>query len=153
VAQGKLYVDDLYSKKALEPLPEDDFSPFRLSGHGGLSFHEHESTEFRELFNHLQDKRQVADEDRYANRAGMLLKEMKTDVELFFRRVCSTNSPDNTYAHVPILGAISPDTFCKAMLRLHPAAQRVVFYALKSRYEHGQLNRELQSEADWVREV
>ncbi len=153
VAECRSYIDDLYAQGALEPSPRDDLSEIRFGGYGGLGMHEHKSAEFRELFQYLRHRQQIADEDRYPAQGAVLVVEMVNDADLFFRRVCATNSPDNIYARVPILSAIDPNQFVSSLLNLHPANQRTVFLALKSRYEHGQLAGDLKDEVAWLKRV
>jgi hypothetical protein len=150
VAKGKEYVDDLYAEKRLELLPPDDFSVVRFGGYGGLGIHENETAEYREFFTYLQTKGRQAAEDAYPAKAIALLKEMDADAQLFYRRVCISNSGDTLYSSVPILASIDPDVFVTSLLKLHPADQRVVMMAIKARYEHGSLERDLATEKPWL---
>jgi hypothetical protein len=118
--------------------------------YGGLGIHENETAEYRELFAYLKQKAKHALEDSYPSKGIALLDEMKSDPALFFRRVCLTNSEDNIYYRVPILASIDPDAFVSSFLSLHPAHQRTVMMALKSRYEHNTLESELVSEKYWL---
>lgn len=101
----------------------------------------------------MQQKAKQALEDSYPNKGVVLLKEMRSDPSLFFRRVCLTNSDDNIYYRVPILASIDPDAFVSSFLDLHPAHQKTVMMALGSRYESGVLDRELISERPWLQAV
>jgi hypothetical protein len=150
--QGKRYIDALYERNVLAS-DIDAFSEIRFGGYGGLGICENETDEYRELFAYLQNKGRQALEESYPSKGIALLYEMKVDPTLFFRRVCLTNNDDNIYYRVPILASINPDTFVVSFLDLHPAHQRTVMMALRSRYEHSALERELASEKDWLHSI
>jgi hypothetical protein len=152
VAEAKQYVDDIYAQGRLETA-RASFADVRFTGYDRLAFHHSDTEAFRELFAYLDQKQQAAREDLYPIQADALLKEMEADSDLFFKRLNVTNSEENLYYDVPILASIKPDAFVSALLRLHPRDQRAVFMALKSRYEHGELNRRLEAERPWLRIV
>jgi hypothetical protein len=154
ISEGKSYIDDLYAKKRLPPLLTDDiFSEVRFGGFAGLGMFERDTPEFQELFSYLQQKQRQAAEDTYPERGLSLLSEMKADPHLFFRRICVTNSADNLYYRIPILASIDPTAFVSSILECHPADQRTIMMALRSRYEHGGLQRELAPEKAWLSAV
>lgn len=151
VKEGKQYIDDVYNRKTLELIKADHF--VGLQGYGGLGIHEHETPEYQELFNHLKEKTRRAFEDTYPQKADDLLNEMKTDVELFYRHLCLTNSADNIYHSTPILASIDADRFVDELIKLNLNHQRKVMMIFKSRYEHGQLKGELKAEKEWAQSV
>jgi hypothetical protein len=153
VADGKKYIDDLYNAKALTEDPSGVFSETRFSGYGGLGMNEAETPEYRELFDYLREKRQRAFEDTYAAKAVDLLGEMKADVQQFYRHVSYTASGDSIYGGTPLLAKLDPDAFIDALLSLHPSEQHIVMMALKGRYDHGQLNRDLKDERTWLEAI
>jgi len=148
----KKYVDDLYSQRKLAPLPVDIESP-RTAAYGGLGFHESNTAEFQEIFGHLHDARLRALEDSYPEKVQALLSEMKSNPELFYRRLNVTASNEHTYYRLPILASIKPEEFVLSWLALRPSAQHTVMIALRSRYEGGRLDRDLQTERGWLVEV
>jgi hypothetical protein len=153
VQEGKRYIDDAYKRKTLELSPPDDFAEVRFNGYGGLGICEHETPEYKELYAYLSKTGQQAIEDTYPTKAGALLKEMQADVQLFYRRLCVTNSPDNTYCRIPILAHLDPDAFVSALLDLRPSDQHTVMMIFKSRYECEQLERDLKDEKPWAEAV
>jgi len=154
VAEGKRYVDNLYASRRIElPLPNEGFSEFRFSAYGGLGIHENETPEYRELYTYFSEKRQAADIDRRPGIASELLAQMVVDPDLFYRRINLTNGGVNEFYNVPVLASLGADKFVAALLDLHPAQQRTVLNALKSRYDNRMLDRELSEERSWAVEV
>ena len=82
-----------------------------------------------------------------------LLREMETDATLFFRRITPSNQGDSRFYRVPVLAAVDPERFVASLLAQHPTNQRTIFTALKTRYEHDRLDRDLPTERPWVNEV
>lgn len=148
--EAKEYVDDMYVQKTLQLLPVNEFEHFHFAGYGGLGIHQYDTAEYRELYTYMKETQTKAREDGYPAQAADLLKEMETDPELYFRRLNVTNSDDNIYYRVPVLASIEPDTFVSTLLNLHPAHQRIVMKAFKTRYENGRLGRELPEEGEWL---
>lgn len=154
VAEGRAYIDDLYASGRLElPSAHDDFSDMRFSGYGGLGIHENSTPEYRALYIYLRDKRQVAAVDRYPLIADELLADMEADPDLFLHRICLTNDGANEFYSMPVLASLDPNRFATVLLEQHPARQRTVLIALKARYEHGKLDRELREEQSWATDV
>jgi hypothetical protein len=135
VEEGKCYINDLYSDGRIEPAsPHDRDSDLSFGGYAGLGIHENETSEFKEVFAYLHKMRQAAELDRHPTIAKDLLKDMAEDPDRFFRRVNLINDEANDFYDVPILAAIDPNCFVKALLNHHPARQRTVLNALKVRY-------------------
>ncbi len=147
VKQGKAYIDDVYREKRLESTPLGDLRDVRFSGYGGLSMHEADTPEYRELFYYLMDSRKKADVDRYPQHVDELLRELQLDPDLYVRRLCVPSSGDSIYCRIPILASIDPQVFVDLVLQQIPSRQHVIMMAFKGRYEHGQLQRELAAEA------
>lgn len=153
VAQGKQYLDEVYAMKALELPPAGEFSEIRFQGWGGLGIHENDTAEYKELFHYLTAKTQRSVEDTYPQKAINLLSEMTSDVGSFYRHVSLTHDDSDQYIRAPVLARLAVDDFVNAFLSLHPNAQHVVMMALKGRYEHGQLDRDLTEEKPWILSV
>ena len=156
VSECRSYVDDLYQGGRLKPLDMSEGisgDAFEFAGYGGLGIHENETPEYKELFRYLREQRLKAREDSYGGRGEILLSEMGIDPSLFYRRLNYTNTGDSVYQRVPILASIDPERFVEALLSLHPSIQRTVLMALKARYEHGQLDRDLAPEKAWITDV
>ncbi|WIW43925.1 hypothetical protein ML401_20655 [Bradyrhizobium sp. 62B] len=146
---GKQYIDDLYKTKKLEATQHDDYS-LRFDGYGGLGIQSADTPEYRELFDYLKDTSGKALRDTYPEKASELMKIMKADVQLFYRRLCLTNSDDNIYHSTPLLAFIDPEEFVQAVLDLPTGEQHIVFMMFKSRYDHGQLDGDLSGERAWA---
>ena len=153
-SEGRAYIDDLYQSGRLEaPSRHDDFSDMHIGGYGGLGIHEISTPEYRDLYTHLMEKRGAAAVDSYPAIAGELLADMVADPELFFRRISLTNDGANEFYNTPILASLDPDRFVSVLIDHHPAPQRTILLALKARYEHGKLDRELKEERSWATDV
>jgi hypothetical protein len=133
--------------------PPSAFSETRFDGYGGLGINESKTAEYRELFTYLNDVRQKAFEDTYTEKARDVLDEMHRDVQQFYRRLSYSSGGHGEYASVPVLAKLDPDAFLDAFLSLHPSGQHVVMMALKGRFEHGRLERDLSAERPWLDKV
>jgi hypothetical protein len=151
--EGKNYIDELYKAKKFHLDPPGTFSETRFNGYGGLGIHEHETAEYKELFTYLKAAKQKAFEDTYAAKAIDVLDELKRDVQLFYRRLCYSGHGNGEFAGVPVLAKLDPDAFLDTFLSLHPSDQHVVMMALKARFEHGRLDRDLPDEKPWLEKV
>jgi hypothetical protein len=151
VSECKTYIDDLYSAKRLQPLEvhqtEDTLS---WGGYGGLGIHEKETDELRELDRYLEEKRKQAAVDKYPDEARTLLEEMRNDPNLYYQRLCLTNSDKNLYYRIPILSVINPSDFVTALLQQSPPHQALILRAFKARYEQGDLKNRLAQEQPWL---
>jgi len=152
--EGKKYIDELYQAKKLHVDIPATFSEMRFDGYGGLGIHENKTAEYKELFTYLRVAKQKALEDTYPEKALDLLDELKGDTQQFYRRLCYSAAPGSgEYAGVPVLAKLDPDMFLDTVLSLHPADQHVVMMALKARFEHGRLERDLPDEKPWLEKV
>lgn len=152
VDDGKRYIDDLYKTKKVEAMQSDDYS-LCFDGYGGLGIQSADTSEYRELFDYLRETGEKALRDTYPQKATELVQLMRTDVQLFYRRLCLTNSADNIYYNTPLLGSLDPEKFVQAVLYLSIAEQHIVFMMFKSRYDHGQLDNDLSGERAWAEAV
>lgn len=154
VADGMAYVDHLYARGGLEPMDRyGGFLDMGFNAYGGLGIHEAETVEYRRLRDYLNEKRRMTEADRRPQIAEELLANMRDDTGLFLRRVCLTNHEDNTFYDIPVLASLAPERFVAAFLELHPRSQRDAMIALKARYEHGRIDRDLLDERPWATEV
>ena len=150
---GKKYIDELYQAKKLQVDFPETFSEVRFDGYGGLGIHENKTAEYKELFNCLQTAKQKAFEDTYAIKASTLLDDLKRDVQQFYRRLCYSGHHTGEYANIPVLARLDADRFLDVLLSLHPSDQHVAMMALKARFEHGRLKRELPDEKPWLQKI
>lgn len=154
IAEGKRYVDDLYRSGSLSRIEysagADDFG---AGGYAGLQIYESDTPEFRELHDYMVRMRRKVAEDDLPREGERLLAEMERDPHLYFRRICRTNSDENKFHQTPVLATIDPGKFAASLLKLSPTHQRVVFDALKTRYEQAGLKAALASEGAWLASV
>jgi hypothetical protein len=150
---GKKYIDELYQTKKLRVDPPGTFSETRFDGYGGLGIHESKTAEYKEFFTYLKAAKQKAFEDTYAAKALDILDELKRDAQQFYRHLCYSGHGNGEYANIPVLSKLDPDAFLDAFLSLHPSHQHVAMMALKARFEHGRLERDLPDERPWLEKV
>ncbi|MBE9557454.1 MAG: hypothetical protein IMF08_11410 [Proteobacteria bacterium] len=153
LSEAKQYVDDIYLQDRIEPLSGTAYRGDFFDSYGGLGFYEKDTDEFQEASKYLTEKRKKTKEDRYPVQASELLKEMKSDPELYFRRLNVTNSNENIYCDIPVLASTDPETFVTTLLGLHPKDQYIVLKAFRSRYDHSRFDRELATEKPWLETV
>ena len=149
VAEAKEYIDDMYAKRSLQPLAENASAYRDFPVHEGLGFMEARTPEFEEILNHMEATRKKAAVDLYQSQAEELLKDMMENPDIFLRQI-SYSGGEARYANVPLLAAIDTRTFTASLLGLRLDAQRTVFSALKSRYQHNGLANDLASERAWL---
>ncbi len=150
---GKNYIDELYRARRLHVDPPGTFSETRFDGYGGLGIHESNTAEYKELFACLKGARQKAFEDTYAAKATDVLAVLKRDVQQFYRLLCYSDKGSGEYANIPVLAKLDPDVFLDTMLSLHPSDQHHAMMALKARFEHGRLERDLPNERPWLEKI
>ncbi len=154
VADGKAYVDDLYARGQLECLDRHQgYFDMAFDAYGGLGIHEAQSAEYRQLRDYLNEKRRAVELARRPAIAEELLANMRDDPSLFLRRVCLTNHEDNEFYDIPVMASLDPARFVTVFLGLSPRDQRNSMVALKSRYEHGRIDRDLLDERPWAMKV
>lgn len=146
------YLDDLEKAGNLMPLKPGALYSY-YSGYQGLGFMERESLDFQELLNAFIERQHKVYRDQMPLSADILLAEMETDPDLFWRRINYNNIGDQLYADVPVFAFCEPITFVDKLLALHPAHQNTIIMAIASRYEHGRLNDTLSDEKPWLQAV
>lgn len=151
--ESRDYINDLYSRKSSllgkEILADGIFG----GGYDGYAFHEKNTPEFERIFDYFKSVCDKADRDSHIIKAEALLHTMAIDPDLYFQQLCPTGSQENVYAYIPILPVIEPKIFVETFLAQHPASQRTIMEAFKSRYETGSLSRDLRDELPWLRSV
>ena len=143
------YLDDLYAAGKVEPLPFAYSPSDPFDGYAGLGIHS-DSAKFPMLRQKLQSLREATKKNTYPAIGAELIHLMSADPELFFRRLCSTNSSDNLYTRVPVLATIAPTDFVDTLLRQRPDAQKKIMTVFRSRYDAGELESSLGEEKAWL---
>lgn len=146
-AEGRAYIDAVRDSGLLEPPAQDDF--IRHTGYGGLGYTQVQTEEFKRLAAHLSDQRVIADERRRPDQAADLFEELKTDFELFSRRILHNGGSDSRWFRTPILHHLDPEEFGGWLIDQHPALQREILMTISIRYDHDALNRNLAEERPW----
>jgi len=149
LAAGKQYIDDLYSAKKL-PGPSGDSSELRFQGWAGLGICEHDTTEYKELYEYLTAMMQRVVLDGYPDKAKQLLSDMSSNVDYFYRQISLSHADASDYVRAPVLAKMPVEEFVDALFALHPSAQRLALMALKGRYEYGRLEQALKEEKPWI---
>ncbi|WEA60180.1 hypothetical protein PO860_21535 [Rhizobium sp. BJ04] len=152
IDECKAYADDLYRSGRIEPLQHGDYFETRSTGNDGLGFHDASTPQFQEGSQYLLEKRKAAAQDRLPDLAAGILADMKSDPALFFRRLNIGQHAGDLY-NVPVLAKIDPDEFVTSLLAMHPSHQRSILLALKTRYAHGNLHRDLPEEKPWAEAI
>lgn len=147
-ASGVTYIDDVFAGDALEAYREDRFG--RLSSYAGLGYMEAKSKEFVALAAHLEQRRRETSLLRLPSEAEALLEELKSDAELFARRILHNGGEDSRWSDTAVLHFIDPAALASWMAEQHPAVQRDIVISLSVRYDHGALDGRLAPEREWL---
>jgi DNA polymerase III delta prime subunit len=153
VTQGKQYIDDVYAARKLEKPSFDEGNEGRYQEWDGLGIHEQHTDDYNVLFRHLVSATRRSVEDTYPERAKQLLSDMKSDTSSFYRQVALNLADGSGYIRVPVLAKMPVDDFVDTFLSLHPTDQSLAMWALRSRYEDGRLEQNLDAERPWIMAV
>jgi DNA polymerase III delta prime subunit len=103
VAQGKQYIDDVFAAKKLEVPSSGDVTEIRFQGWGGFGICEHDTDEYKILFDHLISAIQRSLENAYPQKANELLLAMQSDVDSFYRQASLSHADTTHYVLAPCL--------------------------------------------------
>lgn len=147
-AEGRLYIDEV---RDAGRLPAADRGAFRhTSGHGGLGYMKVDTDPFRRFAVYLQEQQVEGDRRRRPGQAQDLLAELKTDPELFGKRIANTGGSEAIWAMTPILHHLDVKELVDWLVEQHPALQRDVLMSISIRYDYGRLEQELAEERFWL---
>lgn len=73
---------------------------------------------------------------------------MKQDTQLFYQRLCLSDSSEMRYHNVPILAYIAPKDFLHALIEVPSDQRRIVGNTFKERFRHNP--RPLVEELEWL---
>lgn len=151
VSEGKTYIDDLRRAGKLRRYrPSIGFHDASC----GLGYHNRDTQAFGELHAYFAEKCELAYQDGWPKLAKGLMDDVAGDAEAFYQRVCwSVGSTSPDCAEDPILASLSPKLFVDRLIECTPNGQRVVLEALKERYAHGRLAKDLGAECKWLLDV
>lgn len=125
------------------------------SGHAGFGFwiEDDYRSEFNELRGRLIECQHLAIDSKLPLLAKDLLHLAKTNAQSFYQEICFNSVRTSRFASLPILAHIPPTDFLETLLGIQPSDRRIVFSALKDRYEGNRLNRELSKEKPWIKQL
>lgn len=156
VTESKSYIDDLLADGRLSPhgLNWRWYDEFDQS-YDGFSYWISDSNidHFKSIWDHLIASSEDALRQTFPTISKDLLHMVQKDSKAFFEAVSPTNNGDNPYAMIPLLYEIPVSDFVEAWLAGKQANWRNINLALQNRYNHGQLENNLQDEKDWALEV
>lgn len=150
---AKNFIDALIEQ---EKLVYDDRSlalVMNLESYAGLGFAGREYEEFQNFNSFLLQKMEEEKIAHMPDSGTELLNIMRQDVSKFFRMICFSNSSEQIYCDKPILQYIDSGEFVKTSLSLKPSEIGDSYLALKERYKHDHINKNLIEERHWLKEV
>ncbi len=154
VVEAKAYISKLREQGRLIPLDPNSFlDDFRHGSWGGLGIEETGTPHFSEIYNFLQDQRDLARFDRLPNFAIQLMEELGDDPDLFCRRLVGVGGDRSDLFDGPVLKEIDPDDFLATVVKQPARVQSQVFRCLLSRYQHGGFSQGLEDERAWVQSL
>lgn len=155
VADCKAYVDDLKAQGRLEPPREAFLDDIRHGSFGGLGFAQNDTSEFRDLWAYVAQRRAEAEIEGFSADAESLIELMKADSAEFVSRITHGRDGSGQFANRPVLAAADPFVFADALIGLDAESYREVLLGLSSRYDMARLavGRELAQERPWAEEL
>ncbi|MBW4650962.1 MAG: KAP family NTPase [Kastovskya adunca ATA6-11-RM4] len=157
---SKLYIDDLKDKDKLDVdlKNQEDYFERLNNGYRGLGFQRKEFAEFIEFISYVTEVIQLVIIKKLPSAAQYLLSIMQNDVWKFYRMICINNSSNwdsenQKYYKTPILNYIKEDEFIEKFIGMEVEERRVVYWALKERYEYDSNNINLIEELSWLKSV
>lgn len=149
--QAKLNVQAMKEKKILPPNIHGADKYFAKEFYSGLGFFGKDLPEWQEFSEYITKEMEDVTSDYHKDSALELLQTMKTDADLFYKRLILTNSPENHYYDSPILLNIDPDIFVNTLLDLTPSSRQTVFFVFAERYKHFKIS--LKPELPWLEAI
>ena len=150
---AKEYIDQLKNEGNLPPCNPNAHHFIDNDAWGGLGFVKKDSESFKELCRYIKENEEKVTHESYPEKGKELLDLIKSDPDLFYRRIILSNHEDNIYYDTPILKYIDPEEFVKVFMAVQPSVKRRVCLALQKRYEILDVKPNLRTELDWFQEV
>ncbi|MEM8677502.1 MAG: P-loop NTPase fold protein, partial [Cyanobacteria bacterium P01_G01_bin.67] len=159
---AKHYIDDLIANNQIDLNPGSDTLPYFIEDMGGyksLGYQGKELEEFKEFCLYIKIARQSAIEAKLPQLALELLEIMQNDVLEFYRMIClndTRNAIDDShqaYYDIPIFKYITADKFLSRFFSIPFESQRYCFYALTKRYDFNDINKKINEELDFLRDI
>lgn len=150
VQSAKDYIDHLLSEDRLRALDTNQ-SSFETDAYDSLGYHGQDEDFFAEIYEHLKAQRIAAFDTMLKSAAVHLLDLMESDNQKFVHGMLHHDSSEDGFSLAPILAKTDPAEFAERAASLSASAQHQVFMALRNRYKHGRLERELADEFEWLK--
>ena len=153
VESAKKYISDQMDRGQLTPLSPNAHGEHSNQGYGGLGYHNLETPEFREVFDHLNRCRLEAYQNHIKASAPALLVTLRREPLSFVRQITVEGGLEDHFGYSAILREINTTEFLDTLLTLNPQDQYEVMRAFPVRYRHGCFEQHLSSERDWLFEL
>jgi len=114
----------------------------------GLGYFSIGETRFKDFCLFITKKYDCHIKASYPEQAKKLLSEMKQDAQLFYHRLCLSESSEMKYHNIPILTYLLPEDFFHALIEVPADQLRIVGNTFKERYRHD--SRSLIAELKWL---
>lgn len=153
VTECKLYIDDLLKDGKIGNRIEH-FVGFDVSrSYDGLGVQNSSMDEYIEIYRYYMEASKQALETAKPRFISEIMELMGTDTTNLFREMCINNFGNSRFYDLPLLADISPEAFADKILSISPEHQLGVFTMLDGRYKHGQLDRDLLPEKQWIADL
>lgn len=149
----KKYVDDLLEQGILSSDRNRLNRDVLFGGYAGLGFRETDSSEFKEVFAYIEAEKLKKLTQSYPAMASQLMGEMERDVDLYFQRLCLSNSDHESFHDIPILKFVKPEDFVKRILSVSPYSRYTALSVFKPRYENPLTVEKIREEIPWLVQV
>jgi hypothetical protein len=145
------YVDSLRKNGELKH-DYDEIAKMDVSRLGDVLF-QSDSSEFKEILKYYNEVLNIVAKEKLPQEARNILLQLKTDTFGYARSLFPNAHSIAKYFNIPILSHIDADAFVNVVLGLAPENQILVLRTFKYRYETGMLQRELNEEISWLKQV
>ncbi|WP_416907486.1 MAG: P-loop NTPase fold protein [Polymorphobacter sp.] len=154
IESARTYIVALRERGELPPLNPNSFMErIRNGSWGGLGFADAGSHHFGQIYDFLDEQRQLARIERLPALAERLMSELGEDPDLFCRRLVGHGGEGSDLIEGPVLSEIKPADFLAAVLQQPAQVECQVFQCLASRYKHRAFVRGLENELLWAKSL
>ena len=151
IESGKSYIDQVISNGNL--VIEENVFPDDDDGYGGKMYYGRKLDEFKELDTYIEEQVKIWKASKLPSVAYEILSYANSDVYLFARSICQSNSKESIYYRVPLLHHIKPIDFVDKYWEVHPNQRRMILSAIAERYNNERNYSHLDLEQGWVQSV
>ncbi|MEQ8432788.1 MAG: P-loop NTPase fold protein [Oceanicaulis sp.] len=150
VDENKIYIDDLFRSGCLEPSPTSYLETRNFHhGHEGLGIHEIESSEFKEVYLYLTEKRNVVLDENLIKLASSFSEIFNSRPDELIADIAGyPNSPNNLIG-CAFLHHVDIEEICHTLIDKDGPQIRAMLYAIANRFDAGRIDRTLKEEKSW----